>query len=127
MILEPVPALAVNDVWEASRHLIQRAIDVEGDHTLAEVRKSLLERDRQLWLGLEDGVRAILITQVQKPVCYVELCAGEGIKCLPFLGVVEAWAKELGCTRMEIMGRKGWERVLKDYTFKSITLKKELL
>lgn len=126
MIFEPVPHNAVLDVWDASRKLIQRAIDVRGEHTLKEVKHSLLERDRQLWLGLEDGVRAILVTQVKKPVCYVELCAGEGMKCLQFLKVVEQWAREVGCVKMDIKGRKGWKRVLKDYTEINDTLEKDL-
>lgn len=36
------------------------------------------------------------------------------------------WARELGCTSMEIIGRKGWERQLSDYTASAVVLVKDL-
>jgi len=36
------------------------------------------------------------------------------------------WAKSHGCSGMEIIGRKGWERQLKDYNAASTVLIKEI-
>ena len=36
------------------------------------------------------------------------------------------WARGHGCNAMEIIGRKGWERQLKDYNAASTVLIKEI-
>jgi len=44
------------------------------------------------------------------------------------LPVIEKWAKEYGCTSIELHGRKGWEKFLnKDgYGFENVILRKKL-
>ena len=129
MQFDGVQSVLVPAYWSHVEPLITRAIDVENDHTIEEVYQSLIECGRQLWVAGDDEINAILITSQSNNVCYVELCAGEGgISCIEHLATVEAWAKDGGCHRIEVLGRKGWERALKEhgYGFKNITLKKDL-
>lgn len=118
----------IDSIWSNVAELIQQAIDVENEHTLDEVYGSLIRRERQLWIAGNSTIEAILITQIQNETCYVELCAGKGVSCTKFLKIVEAWARQGGCKKINILGRKGWERTLKKdgYKFKSVTLSKEL-
>ena len=112
--------------WPHAADLIQRGIDTYGEFSLEEVYQALINGQYQLWVAGDKGVEAILITHINSNVCYVEICAGDGIKSLSYLKVVEKWAGELGCTSIEISGRRGWAKVLKDYKIKKIILRKSL-
>ena len=39
---------------------------------------------------------------------------------------VESWARQQGCTHMEIAGRKGWERKMPGYKLRHVILKRKL-
>ena len=40
---------------------------------------------------------------------------------------IERWAKAAGCHRIEVVGRKGWARVLPDFRIKNVTFVKDIL
>ena len=45
---------------------------------------------------------------------------------LPLIEKIENYARDEGCTRVRIFGRKGWLRVLDGYEAKHIIMDKEL-
>ncbi|WP_342712175.1 hypothetical protein AAFG13_12535 [Bradyrhizobium sp. B124] len=45
---------------------------------------------------------------------------------LPLLDGIEAYARDEGCVRVRIYGRKGWLRVLDRYREKHVILDKDL-
>lgn len=119
-------------VWPVVAPILIRAIRIYGEYTLEEVFEDLIARKKQLWVGGKTSITAVLITEIfnqdnGQRFCHVSLCAGDGaIDCIPHLETVEKWAKESGCNRIEIAGRRGWAKLLKDYKVKKITLKKDL-
>lgn len=117
-------------LWDRATPLIQRAIDVYNEHTLDEVFSSLITMKSQLWVAGFNDIETILITQIinrnSNKVCALELCAGRGVESAQFLKIIEPWAKEAGCSSVELIGRVGWQRVLKDYKISKITLEKEI-
>ena len=119
----------VPGIWHRVAGLVQRAIDVEQEYTLEEIYYSLTAGMHQLWVaGDAEKIEAILITKLMNSICYVELCAGKGMACTKYLKIVEEWARQAGCNKIVVMGRRGWERALKkkNYKFKNIVLAKEL-
>lgn len=119
----------ITDIWPLVFDLVVRGIGRYGDFSTQEIFEGLMDRSRQLWVSGDRDIQAILITRLDdnesERVCHVEVCAGKGIASLKFLKIVEKWAKEAGCDRMEIAGRKGWERVL-DYRVTKVILSKDL-
>ncbi len=95
-----------------------------------EVRENLRTARMQLWGAQEDGrVIGIVITRVGSGCC--ELFAGAGTQTArgqiqTLYECIEQWAREIGCTRMRIVGRKGWLRALKGFQVKDVILEKEL-
>lgn len=81
----------------------------------------------QLWIG--DKAIA-LTTIIQFPVTReLRIIGGAGRfydNWLDDLKQLETYAKEQGCTRVTITGRRGFQRLLKDYTLKRVELEKEL-
>lgn len=75
-------------------------------------------------------MRAACLTLVNKDrlkSVSVTHCAGDGMgDWFHMLGMIEAWAKDIGAERMEVICRPGWERVLKDMRKTHVILEKRL-
>ena len=117
--LIPVPSDLIGKVWDVASPYLKQALDESaGDYTLGDVRRFLDSADAQLWVIYQDGIPCgAMTTRITayptKPVCEFWLYAG----ALPsnfaeLLGEVETWARELGCSRLRINGRRGWARKL---------------
>lgn len=70
------------------------------------------------------GVTAIVTTEWRK-VCEI-LAFGGDIESVRLVDGIEKYARTQGCSAVRLMGRKGWARVLKDYSAKHVLLEKEL-
>ena len=58
-------------------------------------------------------------------VCVLTACGGRDMKrWLPLLEIIEAYAKAEGGGRLRIFGRKGWQRMLKNYRVTNIVLER---
>jgi hypothetical protein len=76
----------------------------------------------QIWLvtrGHNDYMGVIVTEVLQYPnrkVCGVIQCAGKGLhEAKHLMADLEQWARNIGCSLMEIQGRPGWGRVYPDY------------
>lgn len=112
---------------------LRPAAERSGHYTEESVRGALLSGEFQLWCVFRgEEMLASCITETARfPAglrCEVVLCGGTSMDewLSPCLAVIEAWAKEMGCERMRIEGRPGWERALRGYSKRSIVLVKEL-
>jgi hypothetical protein len=117
--------------WSRVRHFLLPAIAWDGDWTEEQVVAALVEGAAQLWIGEDDRVRCAVVTCLSKTarglVCEIWLMGGEDRKrWLHFLERIETAARERGCVSIELIGRKGWARLLPDYRQKAIILRKAL-
>lgn len=119
----------IDEHWFWIERLLKR---VENpDWTLAHVKADLRSAKAQAWV-LGDGAPAgVVITRIENfhdvRFGLLWIAAGDGLEhARVMLGPIERWFKEIGCVRCDIAGRRGWERVLKDYQVKAIVLSKEL-
>ncbi|WP_197327733.1 hypothetical protein, partial [Ralstonia solanacearum] len=81
------------------------------------------------WNGnaIEAAATTVLINSDIGKVCIITACGGSGMKrWLPLLDGIEAYARDEGCTRVRIYGRKGWLRVLDGYREKHVIMDKEI-
>ena len=73
----------------------------------------------QLWAVRQDGrTRGVVCTEVYDTAsgktCAIPVVAGEGFdEWWSLIRVIEAWARECGCVRLEGVGRPGWDRKLR--------------
>lgn len=110
-------------------HLVLPHLERLSDHFEPEdIRADLKDAQKQLW-GLQDGVAVVgvAVTRITGRTCEIVGAAGsadyESMKKLH--GDIEDWAKSIGCSRLRLMGRKGWIRLL-GYTQTGIVAEKEL-
>lgn len=100
--------------------LLIPAIAWSGDYQPGEVEAELRAGSAQLWIATDGEPQAAVVTRLRPnragTVCEIWLMGGRDRKgWLHFLGVIEAAARERGCIKVEIVGRRGWTRVLPDY------------
>ena len=106
---------------------VARAIEYQDTHSLGDVARAIIDGEAQHWRG----ERSEIITEIKSfpmmKVCRVWLAGGDMTELVDvMLPDVEAWAKENGCARVEIVGRKGWKRALPNYREPYAVLHKEL-
>lgn len=105
-----------------------RGGDTTPERLIAEVKAT----ERQMWLVVSDKVECLLLTNIgndELKTCRVTHCAGTNFKAwLPLFSVVEGWARDLGCKRIEAVTRPGWERPLQQFKLKKthVVLEKRL-
>jgi hypothetical protein len=115
-----VPSHEVPYIWDRVAHFIQAALDrTEGELDLSDIQTAILDRDMQLWVLL-DGKELIgaVVTQIipypKKKACRIVAMGGDVSGYFDDIDeLLSTWAGELGCDRMEIVGRKGWTRAIR--------------
>jgi hypothetical protein len=86
----------------------------------------------QLWGYWDGSFRGLLATQIRTSrkgsSLLIWICVGvDALELVSgVMQTLEAWAREMGCTKVQIVGRKGWERVLTGFESKSVVLEKTL-
>ena len=84
-----------------------------------------------LWLMVGDGIKGAGVTQIalteKSKVCTIIACGGDDMRSwLPVIKTIENYARDEGCDAVRILGRKGWARVLKNYTTPAVILERRL-
>ena len=106
----------IDKVWFDVSRLLERIKDC--DKTLTEIYQGLRDRKYQLWTGWEDaGLSLVLVTETYtlkgRQVCSLFLCAGNDMdRWLDYFPAVEKWAESKNYEVCQLVGRKGWARVL---------------
>lgn len=97
----------------------------DGETSIGHILSDIATQQRQLWLVRADGefigaiVTQIYTTQSGQKVGEVTLAGGRDYHLWDhFIDVVSFWFKEKCCTHMQVVGRDGWARMLKDSGFK---------
>jgi len=132
MIIEIVPTLAVESVWDSVKNLITKTNDdVLNDN---DIKGYLLNGDYTLWVAIDEESKDVVAAMTTEfayyprdKVCRVVTLAGERMKeWIGNLDMVEDWAKEQGCNYLDMYGRRGWIKVLPNWKEDSVLLRKKL-
>ena len=122
----------VHIVWPEVSHWIKLALE-RGDLGLfSEVVDDVLAGRSLLWLAWNrPRIVGAAVTQIYRTekskVCLIVACGGVGITdWLIGIRQIEEYAKAEGCDVVRILGRKGWLRMLKDYSAPKIVLERRL-
>lgn len=128
-----VPRERVADWWQEIEPFIAEAVEGRG-YESHDIFKSLFAGEMNLCLfDTETGVEAVCVSEVlQRPhfdVWRILITTGRNRQNWQHhIETVAERARAIGCKRMEILARPGWERVLKDYGWKKthVLLEKDL-
>ena len=128
----------VDEIWWLASSQLSLALSWTQKATLESIHKRLLEGGAQLWMAFLPQIDRILgscVTDLMKwesghITCRVLLLGGGRIELWRHLMMhLEAYARREGAEAMEVIGRKGWERIFsrEGYTHAETTITKELV
>lgn len=112
------------------RKYIEDALEYSaGTHTFNDIAAGVLSGKFQLWPNHNSAVVTEIVVYPQLKDLHFFLAGGNLDELKAMRPLIEQWGKSIGCTRVSLAGRKGWERTfLKDegYEPKWFILSKEL-
>lgn len=101
--------------WERCKPWLEAALEYgEGTHTIDDVERAISDRRAFLMAGEKSAMVCEVETYPQKRVLRIWLAGGDLEEIKSSSAQMEAMARELGCSRISINGRRGWERALRD-------------
>ena len=107
-----------SESWGRSEPFLAAALEFSGSHSVEDVLEEVKEGSA-VFYPVRDGAAVFRLGEYpQKRVLLIWLYGGEMASNIE--GVLEAaefHAEQLECTELMIIGRRGWERVLKPHGF----------
>lgn len=120
-------------VWPLVEPLIDRVCRFGGEYQPSTVLLKCLNTEAQLWCIFDDGrpIGAAVTEIIDKDLrrdCNIWLCAGSYSDQArdSLLREIEDWARKVGCERVQLVGRRGWEKKLPGYRRTRVILEKRL-
>jgi len=95
-------------------------------HDISDVWSAIKKNKAQFFPLENSAIVTEIVDYPNQSVCRIWLAGGDLEELMEAEKDVCKWAAKLGCTGMEIIGRKGWSRKLTDYKEASIVLVKEI-
>lgn len=99
------------------------------DLPLSQVREMVERREAQVWC-IGTPIECVLLTKIENHKEHrfglLWLCAGDLRMVDSVREIVEHWFRSMGCKYVQIVGRRGWKKLLPDYNETSINLVKYL-
>jgi hypothetical protein len=119
--------------WPALEPHIARVCAFGGEWRPETVLRRCAEQSAQLWAVYDEArpIAAAVTEVIDKDLrrdCNIWLCAGsyseQARDCL--LREIEDWARRVGCERIQLVGRRGWEKKMPAYRRTRVILEKRL-
>ena len=97
--------------FERLRHHVAAALEYSGGtHKVEDIAEGIRREQFQLWPGLNSVVVTEIIVYPQLKDLHYFLAGGDLDELRMMRPIIESWGKEIGCSRVSLAGRKGWER-----------------
>ena len=115
---------AVEFIWDLVANHLQKGIEyADGKYSLAGIKKMIADKKAFLFYVVKEHyVMSVLVLKINEYECSKRAClfllAGNDMKeWIGFLEIIKKWVKESGCDAIELFGRPGWEKKLKNKGF----------
>lgn len=134
-VLSGVARETIDEVWPDVLPMIEAVAKRAGCiWTVDSVRERLKAGTMQLWVAtVGDRFGGIVVTDVHPSAagktCSLPIIWGDRLdQWIDRLDVIEAWAREAGCVRLEGIGRDGWQKPLAPFGWRktAIVIEKRL-
>jgi len=142
MNLVNIPSSNLDDVWNLVKKDISEALSYSGNHTDAQfVYDCIKEKKMQLWVVWDkdkpttvEKYYGVVVTEIVKrkliQSCNIFIVTGRHRqKWQHLISVLEDFAIENNCTNMELIARKGWQRIMEQFDYKQthVVLEKQII
>ena len=142
MKLVNIPSSNLDDVWSLVKKDISEALSYSGNHTDAQfVYDTIKQNKMQLWIVWDkdkeatiDKYYGVVVTEIIKrkliQSCNIFIVTGRHRqKWQHLISVLEDFATDNNCTNMELIARKGWQRIMEQFDYKQthVVLEKQII
>ena len=120
-----IPSDGVDRVWQIAAPLLEKATKRTRKIDLASLRRCAEDGSMQIWLAYDTEEGEVLAAAATEMVTYVSGMKSARILLLgglhlnrwsQVIATIENWALSEGCSTIEIVGRRGWGRVYREYS-----------
>ena len=98
------------------RHHVEAALEYSGGtHNFDDIAEMVADNRLQLWPAKDSVVLTEIIVYPRLKNLHYFLAGGDLDELSRMRPLIESWGKSLGCTRVTLAGRRGWQKsFLKD-------------
>jgi hypothetical protein len=126
-----VHPVIVHLIWPQVSHLIRRALERSDLGRFDILEQDVLAGRAILWLAIEGEILGAGVTQIEttekSKVCVLRAVGGTQFKkWAGVLPMIEEYARMFGCDKVRFAGRKGWERLIKNYNATRVVMERRL-
>jgi hypothetical protein len=128
LMLQPLDPTSTSFSANANRcrkWIINALRYAHNSHTYEQVIDIVKRGDAQLWALKDSAIVTEIIDYPQRRTLRFWLAGGNLKTLLEVEPKIRKWSILYRCEAVEIIGRKGWEKVMKDYEPTAIVLVKE--
>ena len=128
LMLQPLDPTSTSFSANANRcrkWIIDALRYAHNSHTYEQVIEIVKRGDAQLWALRDSAIVTEIIDYPQRRTLRFWLAGGNMKTLLEVEPKIRKWSILYRCEAVEIIGRKGWEKVMKDYEPTAIVLVKE--
>ena len=116
-------------IWPHAEGLLAKAFKRTDLESIDQTRDDVLNGRALLWITWNGRIEAALVTKIIKPhttkICMLIACGGVGDWPI-LIETIKQYARNEGCAVVRLYGRRGWQRVLKDFKPMHVILDCEL-
>ena len=110
-----------NQEFKRCKKYIEAALKYTGGtHDIIDIYEGLYKGTMQLWPNDNSCLVTEIVTYPKKKVLNVFLGGGDLAEILEMHESVITWAKEQGCSALNMTGRFGWKKPLSKYGWKPL-------
>lgn len=96
---------------ERLRHHVDAALEYSGGtHNFDDIVEMVERSKLQVWPATESIVLTEIIVYPQLKNLHYFLAGGDLQELAKMRPMIETWGKSIGCTRVTLAGRRGWEK-----------------
>lgn len=113
--LDPSTTSFLDDVYRCKKWIVDALKYAHNSHTFEQVIEIVKRGDAQLWAFEDSAIVTEIINYPQRRTLRFWLAGGNIKTLLEVEPKIRKWSILYNCKAVEIIGRKGWGKVLKDY------------
>ena len=127
-MIEGIKGESVEAWWSLVEEYLNTALKYSlGEYSISDIKSACISKNMQLWVKFDTEVHGAFITKIakypQKNLLIVILLGGDRFPEWrdEADALLNAFGKENNCEYVELFGRKGWGKILKDIDYKEVT------
>ena len=131
-----IPTEKIPEIWDLIEPYVQEFSESKSSRTTVENLKNLFYSGKLrcwvVWLEEEQKIQAVVgvtVKQAENGEKIASIAMAQGYRRKDWIDIVkdiEEWARNEGCSVVQLSGRKGWARDLEDYKIRLYLMEKPL-